>query len=181
MMILIDIIQSYAIKGMILLMIIHMSLTLQDYISEKNENAAITQELNQAAQTFSSDLRLIGYNFPSKLFATAQNNSIKFYGDMNNDGKLDSVSYYLTLVQSPRYTLFRSYDGAAGIPLCRNVTQFSLAYCDSAGIPISDLKKIKTVTATIQVQSDKYVNGTYPTGSWKATIQPPNLTGMYGW
>ena len=57
-----DIIQSYIIKGAIILVILQTMLLLQNLLYQHTEKAVLEEELSTASFTFSSDMKQMGYN-----------------------------------------------------------------------------------------------------------------------
>lgn len=170
-----DIIQSYFIKGMIILIIVEVTLMLQDTLYEKAEKSIIEQELSTASFAFSSDFRQIGYNVSSIPFILTDTSEIKFLGDFDNNGTPDQIRYYLTPADSSKYILYRVINTGIPLPIGRNLTQFRLSYYDSLGNTTSNKSNIKSVLVIMQMQSKSYINGTYPKAAWQAHIFPPNL------
>lgn len=170
-----DIIQSYFIKGMIILIIVQVTLLLQDTLYEKAEKSVVEQELSTASYTFSSDFRQIGYNVSSIPFILTDTSAITFLGDFDNNGTPDQVKYYLTPADSPKYILYRVMNAGTPLPIGRHITQFRLYYYDSLGQVTLNKASIKSVLVTMQMQSNSYINGTYPKAAWQAQIFPPNL------
>lgn len=160
---------------MIILIIVEVTLMLQDTLYEKAEKSIIEQELSTASFAFSSDFRQIGYNVSSIPFILTDTSEIKFLGDFDNNGTPDQIRYYLTPADSSKYILYRVINTGIPLPIGRNLTQFRLSYYDSLGNTTSNKSNIKSVLVIMQMQSKSYINGTYPKAAWQAHIFPPNL------
>jgi hypothetical protein len=176
-----DIIQSYIIKGAIILVILQSMLLLQNLLYQHTEKAVLEEELSTASYTFSSDMRQAGYN-SATAFTIAETSRVKIFGDIDNNGTADVVRYYLDpMPSSTKFNLERTVNGGAPITVGRNFRKFYLTYYDSVGITIPVpaslvyLAKIKSISVLAIMENDEQFYGDYLRSSWQAQIFPPNI------
>jgi len=168
--VLIDLIGSTIIGGFLLLLLFR----LNDATVENNYvygGEAIAQSnMVEVVQLVEHDFRKIGYckdwdkiPDPSKSILEASLNSIKFLTDENNDGNIDTISYYLgstdELTQTPNPNdriLYRIVNNNPAIGANLGVTQFDLYYYDALGnqlaFPITVPSAIYTMQINIKVE-----------------------------
>ncbi|MDX1700068.1 MAG: hypothetical protein R3250_05585 [Melioribacteraceae bacterium] len=166
----IDLIGSTLIGGLLLLILFR----LNDATVENNYvygGEAIAQSnLVEVVQLVEHDFRKIGYckeweNIPdpSKSIITAAQNGITFLTDENNDGNIDTISYYLgppeELSNTPNPNdkmLYRVVNNNQPRGANLGVTQFDLFYFDALGnklsFPISVPSEIYTMQINIKVE-----------------------------
>ena len=167
---LIDLISSMVIGGFLLLLLFR----LNDATVENNYvygGEAIAQSnLVEVVQLVEHDFRKIGFcrdweklPDPSKSILSASQNSISFLTDENNDGIVDTLSYFLgstdELPQTPNPNdkmLYRVLNNATPEGANLGVTQFDLFYYDAMGtqltFPITVPSAIYTMQINIKVE-----------------------------
>jgi hypothetical protein len=167
---LIDLISSITIGGFLLLILFR----LNDATVENNfvyGGEAIAQaNLVEVVQLVEHDFRKIGYckdweklPDPSKSIINAEQNSITFLTDENNDGDVDTIKYYLgskdELPKTPNpndRTLYRVLNNETPQGANLGVTQFDLFYFDAMGdklsFPITVPSAIYTMQINIKVE-----------------------------
>ena len=171
-----DIIQSYIIKGVIILVILQSMLLLQNLLYQHTEKAALEEELSTASFSFSSEMREVGYNSSVTPFTIAETSRVEILGDIDNDGTVDVVRYYLApMPSSTKFYLERTINGGAPITAGRNFRKFYLTYYDSLGHTTSILTKIKSISIQATMENDNQFYGDYLRSSWQAQIFPPSI------
>ena len=167
---LIDLIGSMVVGGFLLLLLFR----LNDATVENNYvygGEAIAQaNLVEVVQLVEHDFRKIGYckdwdelPDPSKSILSADSNSIMFLTDENDDGKVDTLHYYLgpatELTKTPNPNdrmLYRVKNNDAPLGSNLGVTQFDLIFFDAMGtqlsFPITVPSSIYTMQINIKVE-----------------------------
>ena len=167
---LLDLIGSVVIGGLLLLILFR----LNDATVENNYvygGEAIAQSnLVEVVQLVEHDFRKIGYcrdweqiPDPSKSILVANQNSIRFLTDENNDGNIDTISYYLGSVDELPNTpnpndkmLYRVLNDNQPQGANLGVTEFDLFYFDAMGnqltFPITVPSEIYTMQINIKVE-----------------------------
>ena len=185
-----DIISSTLIAGMLLLSVLKMNSTLSSTDSDTNVEVITQENATTIANTVAYDFYKIGYKAsPGIIFADTS--AITFLAQMDNDGIVDTIRYWLSntvstpLVNPNWRTLYRIKNSEPIRGASLGVTSFNLAYYDSAGTSISIpaggtssqsiLSKIKSIQVTILFQSATLVGSSYAKTYWEVFITPKNL------
>jgi hypothetical protein len=112
--------------------------------------------------------------------------SLRFQGDINGDGEVEYVRYYLSGGAVP-YALNRiggklsRTDGSlpSGSPqkLSEQVESFQLRYFDQAGIETTALRKIRHINVRLTLRTRRVdpLTGIYRTATKSVRIGPQNL------
>jgi hypothetical protein len=180
-MVFLDILQSYIIKGVIILIILKAILLLQGLLYEHTEKARMEGELSTSAFTFTSEMRNTGYNTSLTPFTIAETSKVEVLAG-DSTGSVRRIRYYLTAMpSSSKFYLTRTLDGGPALTTGRNFRKFYFTFYDSIGqsitLPASatDLKKIKSISVLAKMENDIQFNGDYLKSYWQAQIIPPNL------
>jgi hypothetical protein len=144
---LLDILGSVIIGGIMMTIAYRLSDTITERTYNHGGELTIQRNLATAAQIIEYDFRKIGYckNWnllpdPTKALLFADTSTIKFYTDIDNDGDVDSIHYYLgptsalSGTANPRdRLLYRVLNGEAHKSANLGITQFYLVYFDALG------------------------------------------------
>ncbi len=187
---LLDIIGSTIIAGMVVMILMAVN------INTTTSSAAILfttieqQKMTQVSEIIQYDFYKVGYLVPGEKIAIADSNEIKFYADIDNDTKIDSIHYYLGYTTDLSYTsnpndkpLYRQRNYQSSLLAEIPVVDFNLSYYDSIGnsLDYSSLTnsagrdQIKSIKIKITVESDELYADEYRTSEWKKKISPKNL------
>jgi hypothetical protein len=179
----VDIIQSYIIKGAIILIIIQAMLSLQQTLYERTLKAQLEQEMFQMSAVVTSDLRRVGSDTVSvrPYFIVADTNSFRFKtGDSASFAVTHVIDYTITKPDA-FYVLNRSVDGGTSLPVGRNLIRFQMQYLDNNGAvltptPLSDPNKlnIRMISILAKMQMTTVTNDTV-SSLWQTKIFPQNL------
>lgn len=186
-----DVIGSFAIGGIIVLLIIRFN---ESMISASNESLIYnlaqfnTTELSQILEY---DFYKIGFRVDDEnKFGIAEKSKVEFYSDYDNNGTIDTVRYFLSdtsaLSSTPNQNdklLYRKLNDDNPESIGR-VVLFELGYLDSAGTeitPISDLSdaaartKIKGIDVHIYVESEFPIADEYQGAEWRKKLILKNI------
>lgn len=166
-----DMIGSFFVAGILLLMGLQLNASANETTLVYNGNAILQENLTTLVDILETDFRRIGYckdwtkiPDPNLSIRIADSNRIRFWTDVNNDGTLDSITYYVgptsELASTPnpgdRY-LYRQVNTQPAFPMNLGVTEFSLKYFDaendSIPFPVSDPRLIYFMQISIAIQS----------------------------
>ncbi len=166
-----DIIGSFLVGGVLLLMGLQLNASANEVTLVYNGNAILQQNLTALVDILETDFRKIGYckdwtkiADPSLSIRIADSNRIRFLTDINNDGTVDSITYYLgptsELASTPnpndRY-LYRVVNNGAPFPMNLGVTQFSFLYFDALNdtipFPVADPRLVYFMQVSVAIQS----------------------------
>ena len=185
---LVKLIGASVIGGIVILSILMLNINMKSSSDSFIQSTYNQYSLITASQIVEYDFYKLGYSSSGTAIIQADSNSVKFLSDIDNTGTVDTVAYYedstpgIAGISNPRYRhLYRKINNAASTVSL--ITQFNLAYADSAGtaIPYNQLsllsarKKIKTIQVYIKTELPDPVNGTFSPCEWKEQIRPRNL------
>lgn len=189
--VMIDIIGSTIIRGVIVLVILSLNISLNNALSQKTVRAALKQKTVVPAQILTDDIRLAGYNqptFPPKAFAIAKADEVTFTADLDDDGVTETVHYYLGAAPagSTHRVLYRQRNGGAPFELARDVISLTFTYYTSSGatiLPGTNRTGIKSISIQLKMASSVQVTegiGTDNTARdetayWERTVFPQNM------
>lgn len=182
---LIDIVGSMVIGGMLMLILFR----LQDTATKNSYNyggeAIVQQNLVEIVQLLEHDFRKIGYcrdwtqiPDPSKAILTADSTGISYLTDLDDDGTVDSLRYYLgqksELSETPNPNdrmLYRVENGGTPVGANLGVTQFSLEYYDALNnkltFPIENTGQIYTMRIDLKVENTSAYDNEYTSAFWR--------------
>jgi hypothetical protein len=176
-----DILGSLIIRGGIILILLRLTLSMQEVLYERTEKAALERNLTAVSSVLSYEVRQLGYNVAGNPFVTVDSSRFSFRADVNNDGSADQIEYYLDPIYDAgwpgpdQYLLHRRVGMGTDWPMARGVTRFRFWYYDSLGAETADTARIRSIMMVIRLQSGNFFNGRYPSASWQAHIFPQNL------
>ena len=183
---LLDILGSIIIGGLILLILFRLNASATSNLYNNNSEANVQSAMISVTTVLEDDFRKIGYckdwtqiADPTKSILYADTSSIKFLTDVNNDGIVDTLYYYIgptsELLNTPNprdRLLYRVVNSA--VPKSSNVgiTKFKLTYFDTFGNviisnPISPTSKIQKIQIDLQVENPEPIGSTYVVAFWR--------------
>jgi hypothetical protein len=176
-----DILGSLIIRGGIILILLRLTLSMQEVLYERTEKAALERNLAAVSAVVSYEVRQLGYNVAGNPFLIADSSRLKFRADVNNDGSFDQIDYYSEQIfdagwpEGDQFMLHRTTGAGADWPMAKGVTRFRLWYYDSLGVETADTARIRSIMMVVRLRSANFFNGRYPSASWQAHIFPQNL------
>jgi len=144
-------------------------------------SSAVQQDLTSATKTLEYDFQKMGYgSTDSAKVVQADTSTIEFKCDVDGDGVVNSVLYYLgdPVPGSPNSAariLYRQIDVQSPLAIAGGVSRFKLTYFDGAGHPTSVLSQIRSVYVALTVESNEGTENIFPAVCWESTIRPRNL------
>lgn len=182
---LIDIVGSSIIGGMLLLMLFNINDSATENSYTYMSELTVQEALVEVVALIEFDFRKIGYcndwtkiPDPTRAILAAGANSISFITDTDNNGIVDTLSYYLgatsELTQTPnprdRY-LYRVINSEAAIGANLGITQFDLEYFDALGnpinLPITQPSEIFTMRISVTVENIAAYDENYSNAFWR--------------
>jgi hypothetical protein len=151
---LIDIMGATIIGGILLIMINNLNERAIGNNITYGSDKLLQMEVVQLADMIETDFRKIGYcEDPTKVkdsmnvILSADTSQIKFITDLNRDGNLDTLEYYvsstavLSNTKNPRdrilYRKFSAYPYEKSLNISSNITHFYLRYFDALNFELS--------------------------------------------
>jgi hypothetical protein len=158
--VLIDLIGSAIVAGYVLMLGLGINTNISSTAVASTTTVTVQEFVILAASVFEADLKKMGYGLvdPTTGIAVADSNRIRFRADMNRNGSIDSVEWYVgPLITKPNgllvRNLYRKYNNGTPQIVAANVKTFSLRYLDQDGGATSTLSNIAVVETTIEISS----------------------------
>ena len=182
---LIDILGSIVIGGMLMLILFRLNDAAVANSFRYNGELIVQKNLVEVVNLLEFDLRKIGYcavweNLPnpSKYIVSADSNSIKYLTDVDSDGNVDTLSYYLgpsselSGTANPRdRMLYRRVNKSKPLSANLGVTMFKFTYYDVFGkeisFPITQPGEIQTMQIDIAVEDIAAYDEKYQRMFWR--------------
>jgi hypothetical protein len=170
------------IGGFIVLMMINFNIFQNNTMFTSDSELQLQQNAKTLAEILNNDLRKIGFRHSGTAFITADSERVSFYSDIDYDGTVDRVTYYLgdttsaSLTTNPRdRVLYRiiNNDTIQGPSLGLIKAKFS--YLNGLGATTSNLSEMKYIRAELWIEPYEPNDGEYPFTYWELTINPRNL------
>lgn len=179
-----DIIGSVIIGGIVLVSLLNTNTNAVQNTYSYGADVIVQQNMAALVDTIDSDFRKIGYSSilttvlnPTKVIISADTSTIKFLSDVNNNGTIDTVYYYLGTTNGKLnqvlYRITHDTVSTAVTVLFPGVSIFYFAYYDSSGnklsCPVSSTVKIAKINISLQMQTAQPYSGAYVTTNWNGT------------
>jgi len=181
--VILDLVASMAVRGAIVYIVLTMNISLHELLFEKAQHAIVKQNAATIADILRNDLRYVGYSLSSgNAFLIADSNKVKFVGDTDNNGVVDTIYFYLGPVSEMSGTpnpsdriIYRQKNGGTPFECGHGVTQLSLKYYNVNGSITAVLADIRSYSIKLVVQGDHEINRYYPTSIWETYFIPSNI------
>lgn len=179
-----DIVGSTIIGGIILLTILSYNGNLNEASLSQTTSNIVQSNLNSMSQILDFDFKKIGFGVSDSIkIIIADTSRIVFLSDMDNNGKIDTLAYYLSSIdtllstQNPRDRyLFRIMNTQKPLSTNLGITAFRLWYYDKKGKITTFRSKIRSFKVELYCESIYPLEGNhYPVAYWNKTINPRNL------
>jgi hypothetical protein len=155
-----DLLGSLIIAGSVILLSLRLSDTVNSTTMSSAASSNIMEQMVSTVDLMESDFKKIGYGVadPATALVLADSTRIRFRADLDRDGDVDSVEWYL----GRRLTQYQDRDVRI---LCRRVnlrtdtlaasgvTAFKMRYLDRDGTPTTLLANIAMVELTVSLSS----------------------------
>ena len=183
--VLLDILGSTVIGGILMMNLFQINNTAVENNYTGNGELIAQTNLSTIVQVLEHDFRKIGYcadwqkiPIPTQAIISADSTSIKYLTDVDSDGNVDSMYYYLgptselTETPNPRdRLLYRVVNNEAPVGVNLGVTEFSLCFFDVLGnlisFPITVPGEIYTMQIDITVEDVAAYDEQYSTAFWR--------------
>ena len=186
-----DIINSTIIGGILLLIALILMDTTTDHFHSYGDDLIVQQNLTGTTKTLEYDLKKMGYGIPEwdSVVLIADSTHLKFRSDINKNGAIDTVEYYVGLKSELSATpnpddrfLYRKINSTptngfkVGV-----VTNFNFDYLNQDGIIVDtsvpqNLIAIKMIRITLKIESSSVYGSNpnpdkneYRTAFWQQT------------
>ncbi len=158
--IVLDLIGSVVIAAFVILMGLRLNQSISGSADATKADLNVQESLVDIVRNIEYDFRKIGYNVPNpqNSIVLADSNHIMFVADMNRDGVIDTVEWYVTNpiggFPNPNIRiLYRRVNGSPAVGAALGVTQFGLKYLNQDGGPAAFLSQIWIIEMTLKIES----------------------------
>jgi len=183
--VILDILGSTIIGGILMMNLFQISGSAVENNYTGNGELIAQQNLATVVQVLEHDFRKIGYcadwkkiPVPTESILAADSNSIQFLTDVDSDGNVDSLLYYLgptsELSQTPNPRdafLYSVINNETPVGINLGVTQFHMTFYDALGnklnFPIATPGEIFTMQIDLSVENVAAYNEQYSTAFWR--------------
>ena len=185
---LIELIGSTVIAGYVILIILALNLKVNTSATQYYQDTFNQRNAIAAADIIENDFYKIGFNASNTKILQADSSSIKYLSDYNNNGTVDTISYYLSGTNSMSSTtnpndklLYRKVNQT--VQTASVIIRFYLQYYDASLNNLSyssltdptNLAKIRTIRVLIRSELADQVNDSYSPVEWRKEFRPRNL------
>ncbi len=182
---LLDILGSIIMGGIIMTIVFRLSNSATEKTYNNSGELALQQNLATVAQIIEKDFRRIGFckdwnklPDPTKSILYADESRIKFLTDIEADGILDSIDYYigptseLIATENPRdRILYRVVNDETPAQSNLGITDFKMVYydalADSITLPISNYGLISSIEINITIENVSAYDQKYSSAYWR--------------
>lgn len=183
--VILDILGSTVVGGILMLSLFRINDSVAENTYTGNGELIAQQNLATVVQILEADFRRIGYcadwqkiPVPTQAILQADSTSIRYLTDVDSDGNVDTMHYYLgptselTVTPNPRDRyLYRVVNSETPVGVNLGVTQFNLNFFNVLGnpisFPISVPGEIYTMQIDITVEDVAAYNEQYSTAFWR--------------
>lgn len=175
-----DIMASFIIGGIILIMSTKLSAVMSDNGQQTNVSLATQGNAVVLSKMLENDVSKTGYkNTKSSHVITSDSTKVKFYGDIDDNGTLDSITYYSGPLTSPyvslnpRHKLLYRTLNTKTTTMNLGVTKFNLIYFDASGARTTTPSNVRSMKIMTELESLIPIADTvYAVVHWEQYIKP---------
>jgi hypothetical protein len=180
--IILDILGASLIGGLVILLVVNLNAYSTETKFASDSDLRLQQDAKTIAEIINDDLRKIGYKYDHTAITESDSQRISFLGDIDNDGTMDQVTYYLGSKDESSSTpnpddrvLYRIVNGdTIGGPTL-GLTNIKFSYLDAHEQATVNADSICYIRAEIWVETILPIRGEYPFTYWEMTINPRNI------
>lgn len=183
--VILDIMGSMIIGGILLMTLFRMSDRATESTYNKTGDLIIQQNIATVVRTLEYDFRKIGYCAewtkipnPSKSIIFADKDKVKFLTDVDRDGEVDTMYYYIGPASELIYTanprdrfLYRVVNNEKPVKVNLGVTQFDLVYYnvnkEIIPAPVAVPGEIYTIQISVAVENIEAYDQKYSQVFWR--------------
>lgn len=185
---LIELLGSIVIGAYIVLIILALNMRMNTSATEFYQDTFNQRSVITAADILDYDFYKIGYKASSAKIVQADSSTIKYASDYDNNGTMDTISYYLSSTSAMSSTknprdklLFRKVNQT--VNTASVVTRFYIQYYDSLLNKFSyasltnatNRANIRTIRILVKSELADSINTTYSPVEWRKEYRPRNL------
>jgi hypothetical protein len=188
-----DVVCSVVVGGIILMMLFGFNANVAESGASQTVKLITQTNLTSFTDILEFEFRKMGYRVGNNIILYADSLNIIFRSDIDNNGVIDTIQYYLDNVKPSGFEnkktriLYHSINHGALQTINLGITYFRIKYQNSDGqpftnYPVATPSLIKSLTIALSIESTvpykestmkylKFSPGVY----WERTIKPKNL------
>jgi hypothetical protein len=158
--VMLDLVGSLVIGAFVILMGIELNRNVAGTSDAAMANLTVQESIVDIVRNIESDFHKIGYGLvdPKGSIALMEPTHIRFRGDIDNDGVIDSVDWYLGAALTGRQNegqrmLYRQCNGETPVGTSLGVSQFSLTYLTETGKTTAVPSQVAVIEMTLRLES----------------------------
>jgi hypothetical protein len=177
----IDYIMSLIFGGMTFTMLINFQVGVRDTACTQMLSSVVQADCASATATLEYDFQKIGYGCADSVkILQADSTGISFKCDIDADGSVDNLRYYLGGAvpgsSNPNaLMLYRQVNTQQPLAIAGGVSRFRVDYFNGAGNVTGVLSQVRSLRVSLVVESNEGVDDTFPAVCWERMIKPRNL------
>jgi type II secretory pathway component PulJ len=180
-----DVLGATIIGGLLLLVLLRVNANATENKIINGSDKILQRDLVDLALTLENDLRKMGYCAdPSKLTESmsriiyANSSQISYYTDVDRDGNLDSILYFISDTTALLHTtnprdriLYRKVNNQLPLIVSTNIVEFNLNYFDALGkaltSPVASPSLIAHMEISFKVEDSEAYDQKYSEAYWQ--------------
>jgi len=185
----IDLIGSFVVGSIVILIVANMNITINTAAAENLYSGVLQRNVTSTTDLIEHDLYKIGYRITGNKISVADSNQVKFWSDIDNDGTSDEIHYFcgdttsLNGTTNPDDYLLMRIQNNQKPGTSISVVDFKVTYFDSLAKEIdykslvsqSSRDRIRSLRVRIKCETDGYVDDHFEAVEWEKTIKPKNI------
>jgi hypothetical protein len=178
----IDYIGSMITGGAVFIMMVSYYLNISATAVTQMFNSTAQEDMTSITEIIEYDFKKAGYRVSdSTAFATIDSNRVALRGDFDNNGSMDTVSYWLSNTQmpgaeNPSAKILYRRSGNSTVQLTNNgVTRFRIWYYGQDGNSTADKQSVRFTRVALNVEGKLSYDGQRAGVYWERIIKPQNV------
>jgi hypothetical protein len=155
-----DLIGSVVLAAFVIMMGLRLNANIVGSTDASKANLNVQESMVDVVRSIEYDFRKMGYGLtdPKFAIALAESTRLRFRADMDRDGTIDSVEWYvgpvLSHLPNPHTrVLYRKVNGGTPVGAGLGVTDFRLRYLTADGKPTTVLSQMWIIETTLRIES----------------------------
>ncbi|NUN08265.1 MAG: hypothetical protein HUU54_03735 [Ignavibacteriaceae bacterium] len=185
--VLLDIMGSMFIGGVLILTLQRVNQETVAQFYYYSSDFILQRSLIDMVEILENDLKRIGYTAnpmliptPTEAIRAADTSSIRFVGDVDADGTVDTINYSISATSAVANTknprdriLYKRINSGSQFIISANVTRFRFDYFNALGqsiatpIPSNETGEIATIQLSVEVESPDAFDDNYAQAYWR--------------
>jgi len=174
---------SFLIGGMLLLTILALNTKIMETATMNSLETNAQENVTVIVSILDYDFRKMGYQVASgtTIITDMTDTTIKFLSDIDDNGVVDTVNYYLGPTSEPTETdnpndryLYRNINGTAN-DVALGIIAWNLSYFGSDGSVTAVPANVRSIRIAFNVQTMVPFDTTYGEARWEGRFSPKNL------